>query len=68
MITFERKHIAWGNTPNEPLEVVVRIYLPTDHAGVNRHIELIQIEARFKAAGYDTEIGYSDSVVCISRL
>ena len=67
-LTFQRQYIGWGTTPNEPLEMVVRLYLDEDHAGQNKHLTLCQLESRFIAAGYDTEVGYSDGVICISKL
>ena len=67
-ITFQRKHIGWGLTPNEPLEIVVRIYVPTDYQECHYHLILHDMERRFIEAGYATEIGYSDGVLCISKL
>ena len=55
-------------TPNEPLEMVIRIYVPTDHEECHYHDKLHDIVSRFHKAGYDTDIGYSDGVVCISKL
>lgn len=55
-------------TPNEPLEMVIRIYVPTDYEECHYHLRLQDIEGRFSKAGYATEIGYSDGVLCISKL
>tara|TARA_B110000967_G_C18780882_1_gene508178 strand:- start:435 stop:674 length:240 start_codon:yes stop_codon:yes gene_type:complete len=68
MIKFERQYIGWGTTPNDPLEVVVRIYVPTDFEECHYHDKLHEIAHRMIEAGYATEIGYSDGVVGISRL
>lgn len=67
MITFERKHIGWGLTENEPLEMVVRFRVPTDFENCHYHVELHRIERRMHAAGYDTDIGYSDGVVVVTK-
>ena len=54
-------------TPDEPLEMVIRIYVPTDYEECHYHKKLHAISARLRKAGYDTDIGYSDGVVCISK-
>ena len=66
-LTFQRKYIGWGMTPDEPLEMVIRIYVPTDYEECHYHKKLHAISARLRKAGYDTDIGYSDGVVCISK-
>lgn len=66
-LTFERKYIGWGTTPDEPLEIVVRIFVPTDYENCHYHKKLHEIEARFRKAGYHTDIGYSDGVICIFK-
>ena len=66
-LTFERKYIGWGTTPNEPLEMVVRIRVPTDYEECHYHDILHKMERIFIKAGYATEIGYSDGVLCISK-
>ena len=66
-ITFQRKHIGWGLVPDEPLEIVVRIYVPTGYKECHYHKKLHNIVSKFHKAGYDTDIGYSDGVVCISK-
>lgn len=67
-LTFERKYIGWGMTPDEPLEIVVRIRVSVDYEECHYHDKLHEIESKFRKAGYATEIGYSDGVVCISKL
>lgn len=66
-ITFQRKYIGWGTAPDEPLETVVRIYVPTDYQQCHYINKLHSVVSKFHKAGYDTEIGYSDRVVCISK-
>ena len=65
-LTFERQYIGWGNN-NDPLEMVIRFYIPTDYEKCHYHDKLHEIEGRFIRAGYDTEIGYSDGVVCVFK-
>jgi hypothetical protein len=66
-IKFQRKHIGWGMTPDEPLEMVVRIYVPTDYEECHYHLRLQDLERKFMKSGYATDIGYSDGVLCISK-
>ena len=54
-------------TPDEPLEMVVRIYVPTDYEECHYHLRLQDLERKFMKSGYATDIGYSDGVLCISK-
>ena len=67
MVKFERQYIGWGTTEGEPLEMVVRFYVPTDFEECHYHDKLHAIDARMRKAGYLTDIGYSDGVVCVFK-
>lgn len=67
MITYERKRIGWGITENEPLEMVVRFRIGYRGQDPHYHDELHRIEKRMRDAGYETDIGYSDGVVVVTK-
>ena len=48
-------------------ELGIAFTFPIEIKDANGNEKLHAISARLRKAGYDTDIGYSDGVVCISK-